>query len=252
MEAAGLAVGVVGLAGLFSACVDCFHYIDAGRRYEYDSEILIAKFHIQHVRLYLWGYLVGLTGDIEQENLNILAQQEIGVKLCLGGIRTLLTNSNDLVEKYGLVDTEPIEDDDKQLEDQRGLARVERLRSSLCTLLPNHNMVDSGPDVLARAKWAIRDKGRFVTLVEDLKDFVDGLQGVVPAILPRHNRLVERGISNIDDNEVLQLVLEATDDDYPGRLRDLRLLWPSGQIANCIQNGLKQHRSPWETGRSQV
>ena len=35
-----------GLAGPFSAFVGCFNYIDAGRRYEYDCEILIAMFYI--------------------------------------------------------------------------------------------------------------------------------------------------------------------------------------------------------------
>jgi hypothetical protein len=103
MEAVGLAVGVASLAGLFSTCVECFNYIDLGRNYECDSEILFAKFHIQRVRLCLWGQLVGLTGSIEEENLRILAQQELGLILCLRGIQTLLTNSKDLIEKYGLV-----------------------------------------------------------------------------------------------------------------------------------------------------
>ena len=68
MEAAGIAVGAASLAGLFSSCVDCFHYIDVAKNYEYDTEILIAKFHLQHVRLYLWRQLVGFEEDKDSEN----------------------------------------------------------------------------------------------------------------------------------------------------------------------------------------
>jgi hypothetical protein len=212
MEAVGLAVGVASLAGLFSTCVECFNYIDLGRNYECDSEILFAGFHLQRARLCLWGQLVGLAGGIEEENLKILAQQELGLTLCLRGIQTLLTNSKDLIEKYGLVGM----DEGEELENPQlsTVNRVDKLRSSLSAMLPNQ--VDGGPGVLERAKWALRDKDKFITLVEDLKDFVDGLHGVVPAIQPRHNRLVVRGISSIHDNDALKLVCEATEDDYPG------------------------------------
>ncbi|CZR70298.1 uncharacterized protein PAC_20200 [Phialocephala subalpina] len=228
MEAVGLAVGVASLAGLFSTCVECFNYIDLGRNYECDSEILFAKFHIQRVRLCLWGQLVGLAGGIEEENLKILAQQELGLTLCLRGIQTILTNSKDLIEKYGLVGM----DEGEEIENPQlsTVNRVGKLRSSLSAMLPKQ--VDGGPGVLERAKWALRDKDKFITLVEDLKDFVDGLHGVVPAIQPRHNRLVERGISSIRDNDALELVCEATEDDYPDwsetasvALRDQT--WPS-------------------------
>jgi hypothetical protein len=214
MEAVGLAVGVASLAGLFSTCVECFNYIDLGRNYECDSEILFAKFHIQRVRLCLWGQLVGLAGGIEEENLKILAQQELGLTLCLRGIQTLLTNSKDLIEKYGLVGM----DEGEELENLQlsTINRVDKLRSSLSAMLPKQ--VDGGPGVLERTKWALRDKDKFITLVEDLKDFVDGLHSVIPAIQPRHNRLVERGISSIRDNDALELVCEATEDDYPGNL----------------------------------
>jgi hypothetical protein len=67
-----------------------------------------------------------------------------------------------------------------------------------------------------RIQWVIRDRDRFQTLVEDLKDFIDGLHGVFPAIQPRHNRLVGRCINSIQEADALQLFLDATEADYPG------------------------------------
>lgn len=214
METAGLAVGIIGLAGLFGTCVECFNYIDTGRRYEDDSEILIAKFHIQHVRLYLWGNLVGLTGTSDSENVSILNQQELGVRLCLDGIKRVLTTSKDLIEKYGLVLTEPGDHSGRQ--ETPLSTRADKLRSCLGALLPEHKPSNNDTGVLERVKWVIHEKAKFITLVEDLKDFIDGLHGVVPAIQQRHNRLVERGINSINDNEALELVFEATGDEYPG------------------------------------
>ena len=212
-DVAGLVLGVAGLAGLFSSCVDCFDHIDTARRYEHESEVLIAKFHIQHVRLYIWGTLVGITGKIEQENLNVLAQQQLGVKICLDGIKRVLTSSSDLTAKYGLVEVEGGDESQPRL--LTAPSRVDRLRSCLGGLLPDSKS-DRETQTLDRAKWAICDRRRFVTLVEDLKDFIDGLHGIMPAIQPRHNRLVRRGIHDIRDPDALDLVFEATEDEYPG------------------------------------
>jgi hypothetical protein len=44
MEAVGLAVGVVGLAGLFSACTDCFELVQRGRYHGKDYLLLETKF----------------------------------------------------------------------------------------------------------------------------------------------------------------------------------------------------------------
>ena len=215
MEAAGLAVGAVSLAGIFSACVDCFHYVQSGKNYEYDTEILMAKFHVQHVRLYLWGHLVGLTQETDSESHEMLAEQRFGVRRCLEGIRQALTMSSDLIEKYGLIQIE--------LEDTSGNqhllpSRADKLRSSLGSLLPEVKPTGSGPSVLSRAKWSFCDKGKFIDLLEDLKDFIDGLHSIVPAIQPRHNRLVQRGIESVRDSEALELVIDATEKDYPGTL----------------------------------
>jgi hypothetical protein len=217
------AIGVVlGVAGLFSACLDCLELVDSARNYEHESEVLVAKLDIQRVRLQIWGDLVGLTSEHSSDEPETLTRQEFGVKRCLEGIRRALTNSQDLISRYGLFQIEPLHDSTGCVALAPMLqTRAGRLRQGLITSLDSLLQGPRHVSIGRRMKWAIKDKQRFNVLVEDIKDFVDGLQAVVPAIQPRHKRLVERGIQSLQDDDVLELVAEATTDDYPGKLISL-------------------------------
>ena len=54
-EPIGLAIGVVGLAGLFSTCVECMDYISLGRDYGKDYELSLMKTILLKARLNAWG-----------------------------------------------------------------------------------------------------------------------------------------------------------------------------------------------------
>lgn len=60
MEGVGLALA---LASLFSTCVECFGYIEAGRSYGRDQEILLAKLDVEKTLLLQWGDRVGILSD---------------------------------------------------------------------------------------------------------------------------------------------------------------------------------------------
>lgn len=65
MEPTGLAVGVLGLAGLFNNAVDCFKYIQLGRNFGIDFQTCLLKLDIAQLRLSRWGYSIGLSGDAQ-------------------------------------------------------------------------------------------------------------------------------------------------------------------------------------------
>ena len=48
MEPVGLAVGIAGLAGLFTTCIECFNIVQRGRYSGRDYEILEAKSCLSH------------------------------------------------------------------------------------------------------------------------------------------------------------------------------------------------------------
>jgi hypothetical protein len=54
-EAAGLAVGVVALTGLFTTCTQCLDLIQLGKAYASDYELLQTKFEAQKLRFLILG-----------------------------------------------------------------------------------------------------------------------------------------------------------------------------------------------------
>lgn len=55
MAGVGEALGVIGLAALFSTCVECFGYFKASERIDKDCETLLVKLDIEKTRLLVWG-----------------------------------------------------------------------------------------------------------------------------------------------------------------------------------------------------
>jgi len=54
-------LGVLGLAGLLTVCVDCFDYVQDGRSLGKDFAFLDGQFQALHFRFFAWGEAVGLT-----------------------------------------------------------------------------------------------------------------------------------------------------------------------------------------------
>ncbi|KAJ4042661.1 hypothetical protein NW763_011479 [Fusarium oxysporum] len=61
MEAAGLAVGVVGLAGLFNSCLESLAKVQTYRSSNTDSHVLDTRFRAARARFEQWGVKVGIS-----------------------------------------------------------------------------------------------------------------------------------------------------------------------------------------------
>lgn len=60
MEPAGLAVGIVGLAGVYSACIDVLSRVQSYKSFQGDSKTLSIRFEGAKVRLGIWADKVGI------------------------------------------------------------------------------------------------------------------------------------------------------------------------------------------------
>lgn len=60
MEAAGLTLGVVGLASLFSTCMECFDYIQLSRTFGKDYGKCLLRLHAAKLRFSRWGETTGV------------------------------------------------------------------------------------------------------------------------------------------------------------------------------------------------
>lgn len=76
MEAAGLAIGVIGLAGLFSSCLETVEKAQSYFSFGVDSHVLDTRFKATKVRLEKWGQLSGLRDNTKSPH-PALSQHEI-------------------------------------------------------------------------------------------------------------------------------------------------------------------------------
>ena len=107
-EAAGLALGIVALAGVFKDCVDLFAYISASRNLGQDYELLNIKLDIEKTLLLQWAFRVGLHSESQYDTRLDQPNVERAISGVLSGIVLLLSDSQKLQSRYGLQETETV------------------------------------------------------------------------------------------------------------------------------------------------
>ena len=103
-EAAGLAIGVIGLAGLFTACVDCLDRITLARTHGRDLEISLTQMSLLNHRLSIWGEIV--KAQNEGYELPALREKWPQIELTVGNalvsIKDAFMDVSRLEKQYGL------------------------------------------------------------------------------------------------------------------------------------------------------
>lgn len=79
MDPVGLTIGVVGLVGTFTACVDCFDYVHIGRRLGRDYETLVIKLDLIRLRFTRWGEAAGL-GQLDEAVASSQIKQRLVIR----------------------------------------------------------------------------------------------------------------------------------------------------------------------------
>ena len=111
MEAAGLGVGVVALAGLFNNAVDSYNYVRVGKHYSRDFETSQIRLDLSRLQLSRWGEASGLTSSVlttTQLPTALGSADDIAkAEKALGNIVNLLNNAQLLSQRYD--DCEPLD-----------------------------------------------------------------------------------------------------------------------------------------------
>ena len=200
----------IGIAALFSSCVECFEYFKAAKGFEQNFEVLLVKLEYQQERLLVWGDLAGIgngghhgLGPDLENNENIQAL----TKRCLISIQSLLEDTEILKSKYGLRAYTPASDSASHSGISSNALKRFRLRLK---------RQPQGLTVLDKTRWAIHDEAKFQRLVEDIRDLIDGLTTTAPVSSELQEQKVQDDIASmVDDIQSLHLFQEACKDDYP-------------------------------------
>lgn len=203
MEAVGLAISIVSLAGTFKDCIDLFSMISTARSMEKDFTILGVKLDIEKTLLLQWAEQVRLIHDDYDGRLdNPDTNRTIG--RILQSIKVLLSDGASLEHRYGM---QRLKIDQRERPPMLSSYRLQQFRHDFQNLVLNdHASIGpadelhhgqrpsrSGSDVVGdpesgRQKitlkekfcWAIRDKEKFGSLIRDLSELVRGLNLIVP------------------------------------------------------------------------
>ena len=160
------AVGLIGLAGLYSTCLQTLEQIDTGRNIETSANSLYARLTAT-IHLYQkWGEVNGIRDGIINETSHHWAfehgQTRTILIQVLANIEHMMADQKRVSERYGL---------SMPLQSTSLSTRVQDARDQMS----NTDFKAPRKGLIRRAKWAISDKSKFAAFVEELEVIVDRL-----------------------------------------------------------------------------
>lgn len=151
MEVAGFAIGIAGLAGLFSTCLDLMDKIIVARDAREDYQAAFSNFQACKILFEEWGKGADIDSGEPKDPDKRKAAYHI-----LATIEQLFTNASKLESRYGV--SVPVREEASE--------KSEKSKSSM--------------SLAKRARWAVRDKQKFDDLTALLATFTERLGQLVP------------------------------------------------------------------------
>ncbi|KAF7512236.1 hypothetical protein GJ744_002398 [Endocarpon pusillum] len=190
-DVAGLIVGTVALASLFTTCIELFECFELGKHYAYDYQLACTKVALLKTRFSTWGVSLGIDKPgYEHPALrqHWTAEQEV-ISRSLYSIKEIFENTSLLAEKYRLT--------------PRRSWTFRSVVSHQVNQLPSGPENSTNPKRLAtawavlkkRTVWAIHDKQRFDSFIQDLSFLMENLEKVAGrTIMSTPEQVAERPI----------------------------------------------------------
>ncbi|KAK1625152.1 hypothetical protein BDP81DRAFT_499541 [Colletotrichum phormii] len=200
MEPVGLAVGIAGLAGILSTCLDVIERVDIYKDFDHDSRSLAVQFDAEKLRLKKWAHDVGFReGKLSNDHHPALNEPQV---------RLMTTELLSVIKGICGGTTTTIQ--------QRILKPETRLEVDIATLTHGTESLQSlqKPSKSRRQKlaWSLRGKAKRASQVENFGVLVQHLHNMVPP----DSLTVNRGPGSRSD------VASAPGNDNQTWLHDLR------------------------------
>jgi ubiquitin-protein ligase len=233
-EVAGLALGAVGILGIFSTCVECFDIVDAGRNHSKDLEQLSAlvssmtglfalmltsstQLALERLRFCIWGQTVGLAPRHDRSRApydTILDRPDIRpvVEETLFNIKSLLDDAGLVIERY------KASGDTSKNAVVQAHAGLELFRAPFEQFKLRIRKQQKDASTWKVTRWAIHDAKAYNNTISRLQQFVDGLEKVTSSThLAEQRAKLQEEIENISNVESLELLRDASS-KYSGSL----------------------------------
>lgn len=231
---ASTVISVASLASLFGTCITTLDTISSVVRFGVSHEILQVKIEIEKVRLLIWGQAVGLNDDLGDID-GAFERQYVrhAVASLLVCFTKFLEDTEQLRESYGLIEspanTDPLNPNSTGLDEDNVLGAIFKRTYDKFRHNPSRRQRETS--LVTKAKWAIRDEGKFRLLVEELKGINDSLSSLLPGVKERTRVETRNEILRSTDAQQLQSIINASEDgnDFISEAASLRLDVISGR-----------------------
>lgn len=200
-EPFGIATAAMGLAGTFTACVDCFEYIQFGRKFGGDFEKCLLKLEIIKLRLTRWGASI----DIDSKTYLPETEDDIETERLLGNILLLFSSTEETTKRFR---------PNAKVEDLPLLESAELSASSGSLLAKTREIAarrQKGTGFFKKTRWALYEKKKFERLIDDLNEFVGALVELFPAAVAKQEMMSKEDVeefATVDDGKALASLKE--------------------------------------------
>lgn len=205
MEAVGFAIGAGSLAGAFTACVDCFEYIQLGRQFGQDYGKCLLKLDAAKVRITRWGVAMGLGPVLSLERRYSKSDIEMARNL-LDQIMESFNEAERVSARFKNISTiKKSKTDDLLAYDANSDLdpSYQRLHSAMRELSIQRQ---TGTSIRKKAAWALYEKKKFSGMIEEVTDFITTLVELFPAAQEDQRVLCKTEVSAIREPQDLALL----------------------------------------------
>jgi uncharacterized small protein (DUF1192 family) len=202
-EPFGIVSGAIGIASAFTACVDCFEYVQFGRHFGRDFQTSKLALDCARLRLTRWGESVNIYDDSKLGRQDATTTEIQLAKDALLQILVLFADTESMSKKYKLtakagedlsvystadLDPELVVLDNKM----KGLAIQRQKKGRFLKL----------------ASWALYHRSTLKDLLEQIVSLIDDIERLFPAPQAQ-STLVQQEAAEIGDKQSLELVEDA-------------------------------------------
>ncbi|KAM5476765.1 hypothetical protein MauCBS54593_000035 [Microsporum audouinii] len=207
-EPFGIAAGTVNVAAAFTACVDCFEYVQLGRNFGRDFQTDLLALNCAKLRLSRWGEAVKIYDDPNLGKRGASLAEIQVAKDTFYQILVLFANTQKISEKHK---TKARDREDLSVFapcdiDPIVMALADNMRASAIRR-------QKGSSVLKTASWALHYRSEFKRLVEDIVSLISNLETIFPA--PQLQLIVDKEVAQVHDKSSLKLLETAARDVDP-------------------------------------
>lgn len=214
MSALEVPAFLIGVAGLFSSCVDAFGYFKLAQRASRDAEIVLLKLDIEKARLMVWGENVGIFSAINVDRQLLDSRVVELVQRILCQIQSLLTDSDKLRTLYGVQTLDAPLNRAVDYVSAKSIGVFRRSADRFWTRNASKLAAKTQVSTTRKVKWAIYEREKFQALVNDLSHFVDNLFELLNVSREVQDRAIIEDIESILDISQLSIIEDATEDSY--------------------------------------